>query len=249
LAATATAAAPVIAHPVVPAGAPTKSVLRFRGRSFLALVLAPQAPLEAWLADLAAWTTRSPGFFAGRAVILDLSGLKLSKSELTRFIADLDGRGVRVMAVEGADPDALGLGLPPAVSGGRETGIVEGLGGAARTRPALAQEPTCLMLDEPVRSGQRVFFPKGDVVVAGSVASGAEVVAGGSIHIYGALRGRAIAGVSAGASARIYCRKFDPELLAIDGLYKSAEDVDQTLRGRAVQVRLDSDTLHFAPLD
>jgi septum site-determining protein MinC len=230
-------------------GSAAKPALRFRGRSFLALVLSPCAPLAAWLAELEAWTDRSPGFFADRAVILDLSGIKLGKSELTRLIADLDGRGVRVMAVEGADPDALGLGLPPAVSGGRETGIVEGLSASARTRPALAPEPTCLTLDEPVRSGRRVFFPKGDVVVAGSVASGAEVVAGGSIHIYGALRGRAIAGVTAGAAARVFCRKFDPELLAIDGLYKSADDIDDGLRGRPVMVRLDRDALIFQSLD
>jgi septum site-determining protein MinC len=244
-----TAPAPIAAPPFPTAEPGGKPALRFRGRSFLALVLAPQAPLEGWLGELGAWSEKSPGFFADRAVLLDLSRLKLGKAELTQLIADLNKRGVRVMAIEGADQGALGLGLPPAVSGGRETGFVEGLGGSSRPRPALAPEPHCLTLDQPVRSGQRVFFPKGDVVVAGSVSSGAEVVAGGSIHVYGALRGRAIAGVGSGPSARIFCRKFDPELLAIDGLYKSAEDVDQALLGRAVMARLEADTLIFTPID
>jgi septum site-determining protein MinC len=69
-----------------------------------------------------------------------------------------------------------------------------------------------------------VVFPSGDVTVIGSVASGAEVVAGGSIHIYGTLRGRAMACSTGNARARIFCRKIEAELLAIDGLYKTADD-------------------------
>jgi len=71
-----------------------------------------------------------------------------------------------------------------------------------------------------VRSGQSVIFPEGDVTVLGSVGSGAEIVAGGSIHIYGTLRGRAMAGVNGNPAARIYCQKIEAELLAIDGYYR-----------------------------
>ena len=79
-----------------------------------------------------------------------------------------------------------------------------------------------------MRSGQSVIFPEGDVTVLGSVGSGAEIVAGGSIHIYGTLRGRAIAGATGNARARIFCRKLEAELLAIDGLYKTADDMRRT---------------------
>ena len=75
-----------------------------------------------------------------------------------------------------------------------------------------------------MRSGQSVVFPEGDVTVLGSVGSGAEIVAGGSIHVYGTLRGRAMAGVNGNSAARIYCQKIEAELLAIDGYYQTAEE-------------------------
>jgi septum site-determining protein MinC len=105
-----------------------------------------------------------------------------------------------------------------------------------------------LQLENPVRSGQSVVFLDGDVTVIGSVASGAEIVAGGSIHVYGTLRGRAIAGAVGDARARIFCGKLEAELLAIDGLYKAADAMDERLRGQAVQVWLEGDVLKTAPL-
>jgi septum site-determining protein MinC len=92
-------------------------------------------------------------------------------------------------------------------------------------------------------------FLEGDVTVVGSVASGAEVIAGGSIHIYGTLRGRAIAGAAGNQQARIFCRKFEPELVAIDGLYKAAEDMSADLRHRAVQAWLYGEHIHMSTLD
>ena len=94
----------------------------------------------------------------------------------------------------------------------------------------------------PVRSGQSLFFPEGDVTIVGSVASGAEIVAGGSIHVYGTLRGRALAGTMGNASARIFCSRLEAELLAIDGFYKTAEDMEPELRGKAVQIWLEGET-------
>jgi septum site-determining protein MinC len=99
-----------------------------------------------------------------------------------------------------------------------------------------------------VRSGQSVVFPKGDVTVIGSVASGAEVLAGGSVHIYGTLRGRAIAGAVGRSNARIFCRRFEAELVSIDGFYKTADQMDPALRGRAVEVGLVGDSIVIAPL-
>ena len=92
------------------------------------------------------------------------------------------------------------------------------------------------------------MFPEGDVTVIGSVASGAEIIAGGSIHVYGALRGRAMAGSLGNVSARIFCRKLEAELLAIDGVYKVAEDIDDKLRGQPVQLWLEDDTIKAAKL-
>jgi septum site-determining protein MinC len=107
---------------------------------------------------------------------------------------------------------------------------------------------TVPQLESPVRSGQSVMFLDGDVTVIGSVASGAEIIAGGSIHVYGALRGRAIAGVTGNARARIFCCKLNAELLAIDGLYKAADAMDKHLRGQPVQIWLEGDTMKIAAL-
>ena len=216
----------------------------------MALVLAPEAPLAEWLDDLDALIRRSPGFFVGRANVLDVTRLRLRQPDLTSLIADLHARDIRITGVEGADPSSLGLGLPPPISGGRPAGVVEVREEASEEPGETTPKPAaCLLLDSPIRSGQSIIFPDGDVTVVGSVASGAEVIAGGSIHVYGALRGRAIAGSMGNAKARIFCRKFEAELLAIDGLYKTADEMQKDLRGRPVQARLDGDAIVTAALD
>ena len=100
----------------------------------------------------------------------------------------------------------------------------------------------------PVRSGQSVLFLKGDVTVVGPVSSGAEVLAGGSIHIYGALRGRAIAGALGASKSRIFCQKFEAELVSIDGFYQTADTMDPTLRGRAVEIQLVDGAIVISPI-
>jgi septum site-determining protein MinC len=227
----------------------TRPPIRFRGRSFLAVVLAPEAPIEDWLADLDALARRSPAFFAGRAVILDVTALAPSRDALKDLVAALTEREIPIMGIEGAGSGSLGPGMPPPIHGGRPSGEVAMPGETPAAPIERVTGAKSLMLESPVRSGQAILFPEGDVTVMGSVASGAEVIAGGSIHIYGALRGRAIAGAAGSPGARIFCRKFEPELLAIDGLYRIADDIDPTLRGRAVQVWLEGDAMRTAALD
>jgi septum site-determining protein MinC len=221
---------------------------RFRGRSFMAFVLAPELPLHDWMAELDSQLHRSEHFFLRRPVILDLSRVALTRSDLGDFISDLRARDVQIIGVEGVDPSCLGPGLPPLLQGGRPAdNAMETVPAHRESAPSnVRQEQSCLLLDSPVRSGQSVFFPSGDVTVIGSIASGAEVIAGGSIHIYGSLRGRAMAGSTGNARARIFCRKVEAELLAIDGLYKTADDIDPSLRGRPVQAWLEGDALKVA---
>jgi len=105
--------------------------------------------------------------------------------------------------------------------------------------PELSARPSSLLLEESVRSGQSVVCLTGDVTVVGSVASGADVIAGGSIHIYGTLRGRALAGANGNTDARIFCSRNEAELLAIDGAYRTADDMEANLRRQPIQARLD----------
>ena len=115
--------------------------------------------------------------------------------------------------------------------------------------PVAKQQISSLVLQDPVRSGQSVVFEEGDVTVLGSVGSGAEIVAGGSIHIYGTLRGRALAGATGNSKARIFCHKIEAELLAIDGYYRTADDINASLRNRPVQAWLDGSTMMITALN
>jgi len=226
-----------------PTSEPARPPIRFRGRSFMATVLAPIPPVADWLGDLDALNRRAPNFFAGRPVILDLAGLRLTGEDLDGLLADLAARHIAILGIEGAPPALLGTGMPPALSGGRAAGEVATPDEGAAPEPAAKEMARSLILDAPVRSGQTVLHLEGDVTVLGAVASGAEVIAGGSIHVYGALRGRAIAGAAGNPAARIWCRKFEPELVAIDGLYRAADDLDPAFRGQAVEVRLLEDAI------
>jgi septum site-determining protein MinC len=263
---------------------PPRHSFRFRGRNFLALVLKPEQPLTGWFAELDEWLTRSPGFFTGKPLILDLAGLGFARADIAGVIEELRGRDIRILGIEGADPDVLDDTLPPHLTGGRTSGSVEAIeavdaiakraqaakgsakaaaaeGAAAEPakstaepdKDAVALKPTSrvssLVIETPVRSGQTVMNPDGDIIVLGTVASGAEVIAAGSIHVYGALRGRALAGIYGAEGARIFCRRFEAELIAIGDYHKVTEEIDAALRQKPVQAWRSENELKVASLD
>ncbi|EAU41750.1 cell division inhibitor MinC protein [Fulvimarina pelagi HTCC2506] len=248
-----------------------KRPIRLKGRSFLAIQLSPELPFENWLERLDDLARRSTGFFLGRPIVLDVEGLDITQDQLKDLIGELGERSVRIMGIEGAKSSLLGIGMPPPMKGGRPAGDVEPPEDGVKQpavaakpvhskasgdtkvadKPKVAQVPAqdtgqqlpSIVVDRPVRSGQSIIFPEGDVTVVGSVSSGAEIVAGGSIHVYGALRGRAMAGSVGNTNARIFCSKLEAELVAIDGLYKMPDDLDAGLVGQAVTIWLDGETI------
>lgn len=136
----------------------------------------------------------------------------------------------------------------------REGGFREGAGrDAVDVEPAdfefarVEAQPvrTTRVVTEPVRSGQRIYVPHGDLVVTAPVSPGAELLADGHIHVYGALRGRALAGLTGDRSARIFCRSLEAELVSISGLYKVSEAFDVSLAKRNVHIYLDGDSLRM----
>jgi septum site-determining protein MinC len=225
--------------------------MRFRAHSYLAFVFAPDPPIVDWLADLDTWLERSPGFFVGRPVVLNLAAVPLSASAIAYLISSLEERNIRVLGLEGVEPAALGPGLPPLLRGGRaaSTAALLEIPAASKAPPAQLKQMSSLVIEDPIRSGQSVVFTDGDVTVLGSVGSGAEIVAGGSIHIYGTLRGRAMAGASGNPRARIFCHKIEAELLAIDGFYTTAEEIDATLRSRPAQAWLEGNVMKITALN
>ncbi|MFL6797816.1 MAG: septum site-determining protein MinC [Xanthobacteraceae bacterium] len=219
----------------------------------MAFVLSPVPPIASWIAELDRWSQSSPDFFIGRPIILDLATAGLEREGIADLLASLGERGIRVMGLEGASSDEIGPSFPPLLKGGRPVAAADIVLAAADKAPAVepkpAPEPTALLLESPIRSGQSIIFPYGDVTVLGSVSSGAEVVAGGSIHVYGALRGRAMAGSAGNPRARIFCSRNEAELISIDGFYRTAEDMDAGLRSRPTQCWLDERVLMIAALE
>lgn len=228
--------------------AQSRPKLRLAGRSFLAFVLEPWAPVSEWLSELDEVARQSFAFFANRPVVLDLTTLRPDKAEAEALIAALKARAIRVIAVEGVDPDLLGPAFAPLASGMASAKIIEFPGAEARAKtespaPLPPATPASMVIDKPVRSGQSIWFPDGDITVMGSVSSGAEVIAGGSIHVYGALRGRAVAGATGDGNARIVCSRYHAELVAIDGNYMAAEESPARLVGKPVHIRLSGGSL------
>jgi len=229
--------------------------LTFRARSYTAFVFTPLPPIEDWLAVLDATLERSKGFFAGHPVALDLSAAQLTTDEVAALVADLQARNVRVLGIEGVELPAGDSRLPPLLRGGRVQDIeipepaVAGEAAPVAPAPPEKQEVASLLIDSPVRSGQSVAFIEGDVTVLGSVASGAEIIAGGSIHIYGTLRGQAMAGAAGSRRARIFCHRFDAELLAIGAYYKTADEIEDRLRRGPIQAWLDGNNLQISAMN
>ena len=227
---------------------PTRQLVRLRGRSYVAFVFTPVVPIVEWLAEIDATLARSPGYFVGKPIVLDLASVDLSSGAIAHLLGSLNERNIRVLGIEGVDEERLAANMPPLLTGGRACVITRNEP-VQKPEPEAKPKPTSLLLDSPVRSGQSIVFMEGDVTVLGSVGSGAEIVAGGSIHIYGTLRGRAMAGVNGNSNARIYCQKIEAELLAIDGYYQTAEEIDVALRNRPAQAWLEGDTMKITPLN
>ncbi len=118
--------------------------------------------------------------------------------------------------------------------------------------PANAPEPVpaTMVVNRPLRSGQRIYAKGGDLIVIGMVSQGAEVIADGNIHVYGPLRGKAMAGARGDTSARIFATQLDPELLAVAGVYRVIEaELDANVRNKTAIVQLQHDKLDILPLD
>ncbi|MDE1896434.1 MAG: septum site-determining protein MinC [Rhodospirillales bacterium] len=227
--------------------------LRIRGRSFMAFILVPELPVRDWLVALDAQMERAPGYFARKPMIVNFSALQGEGGDPAALLYALDMRGLSLIGVEGIERSRLGgtrfealLDLRQKSEGddqfGRDIALPEEM---PKPVPASAS----LIIDRPVRSGQSIVFEDGDVTIIGSVASGAEVVAGGSLHVYGTVRGRLVAGVKTGAAARIFCGRLSAELVAIDGIYGTADDWNEHLDGRAVQIRQQDGALKITALD
>jgi septum site-determining protein MinC len=111
-----------------------------------------------------------------------------------------------------------------------------------------AKQQPAMVVTQPVRAGSRIYAQGRDLICTATVNAGAEIIADGNVHVYGTLRGRAIAGASGFDEARIFALDFDPELVAIAGLYRVRDVLDPTMIGQGVQVSLHGEEMRLAKL-
>lgn len=220
--------------------------------------------------DLRAKVAQAPDFFENLPVILSLE--KMSASESPDFAAlqqICQQFSVRVVAIRGGNETMqqsarqIGLGIlaaqkeraapvepsapvAAAVEIQRETVEV------VRTvvqKEVQTERQISKIVHHPIRSGQQVYAADGDLIIMASVSAGAEILADGNIHVYGALRGRALAGVKGNVNARIFCYSMEAELISIAGQYKINEDMDHKALRKPTQVYLDNDALKLVEIE
>lgn len=216
---------------------------------------------------------RAPKLFARAAVIVDFGGLAATPDVATAraLLEGLKEAGVLPVALAYGSSDneklAVELGLPLlAKFRAQYESSAEAAAPAPQAAPAsspqTAPEPAApprsvapapggepgMIQATPVRSGQQIYADNRDLTVLTTVGAGAEVIADGSVHIYGALRGRALAGAQGNEKARIFCREFHAELVAVAGHYKVLDEIPKELHGKAVQVWLEKEELKIAAL-
>ena len=229
------------------ASAPARSI-EFHNTTLGATVAVLQAAEPTTLADsLHKMLGGMPDFFNGEAVILDFAGVAqmpahVDWSGLQSLLRRYRLQPIGVMRVpaehhDGArraglaliDPSQL-AGRPPAEAPVQPT---------PRAEPAAATATPTMFVDRPLRSGQQIYARGTDLVLLGGVSPGAEVIADGSIHCYGPLRGRALAGAQGDQAARIVASNFGPELVSIAGVYRTFErGIPEAFAGGPTLVRL-----------
>lgn len=204
-------------------------------------------------AELPARLAQAPGFFEYAALILGVEKVTGEGLDVAAVVDLLRVHRLLPIAVRGGD-DAIcdqvrGIGLAwfpaqPEAAARRPASIRRDQSSAAKTPVIVGKTHR-----GTVRSGQQVAALDGDLVIVGAVNPGAEVLAAGSVHVYGPLRGRALAGIHGDATAAIYCRELEAELLSIAGTYKRREDIEPDQIGGAVQVHLSEERLRILALD
>ncbi len=236
-----------------------QSVLEFKSGTFSVPVLVLSSN-ELKLIDeqLQAKIQLAPEFFKNSPLVLDFQDLNKNELEidigaLVGLIRDLNLIlvGLRGGTVQ-QNTQVLRLGVPvySISSGASSSAEAKKLKAIPPDPVAEAPQETELsepasattLITQPIRSGQRIYAA-GDLVVLAQVSAGAEIMAEGNIHVYGILRGRALAGVRGNLEARIFCSDLQAELVSIAGTYKISEDLDKTVQSKPVQVYLQNDKL------
>jgi septum site-determining protein MinC len=191
--------------------------------------------------ELAQQIGRSPRFFQNAPVVLDLRGVEnfAEADEFQTARDKLHTLTLTLVGVQNAQPAQLEAAAVAGLASFAPSASTQPRGAAPPAPPAVKTR----LITEPVRSGTQIYARGTDLIVAAAVSSGAELVADGNIHVYGALRGRALAGATGDAAARIFCTRLEAELISIAGRYLVSEQLPPETRNFPVQVALVDDQL------
>lgn len=252
---------------------PDRPVLELKAAAFtLPVIRLFGVDMDAVETELAPKVSQAPSFFRNTPVVIDLMALSDADAEVgfPQLVGLLRGMGMMPVGVRGGSSaqheaaQAMELAILGDAHKPRQrvsasevehsdaslTPVQESAavrpprtGGAAATVVSAS-----LLVDRPVRSGQRVYAAGGDLTVVAAVSSGAELMADGNIHIYAPMRGRVIAGLKGDANARIFCQDMRAELVSVAGHYRVSENIPADLKGKRVQVFLDHEVLRIEPL-
>ncbi len=224
------------------------------------LFIVKTADLEALRAELTKRFESTPEFFANDAVAIDIRRLaddeRVPVAAIGQMLEEVRMRPSGVVAQPAQQTWAAEAGLPFLEANDRRGSVAQEKSALAAAEPeapsalsvAEAAVSATLVIDKPLRSGQQIYT-RGDLVVLGPVSHGAEIIAHGNIHVYGPMRGRALAGVHGKQDARIFCTCFEPELVSVAGVYRTAEHpLANDLLGKPVQIWLEQEKLMIEPL-
>lgn len=199
--------------------------------------------------------SQAPALLDGAPVVIDLEALPADNRALdfASVVGTLRACGMVPVGIRGADDEhramagAFDLAVLPKAAPARKRPS-----NGATTAPTAEKDKNSaaatMLVDKPIRSGQRLYAKGADMIVTGNVSAGSEILADGHIHVYGSLRGRAMAGVTGKPDARIFCQGLNAELVSIAGVYRVNEDLDPKVRNSAVTIRLDGSRLIFSAL-
>jgi len=226
---------------------PSSTALRFKANAFTLTVLqVVDNDLLAIKNALDEKLRLSPDFFQNAPVMIDLSEL-----------SDQQEIDLKAVAQQFRQHGLIPVGIRPACSThsaqAKRLNLAifqeSHIGKPTSSKAATSSSTVPLVINNPVRSGQQVYAKNADLVVLSSVSAGAELLADGSIHVYGILRGRALAGVKGDTSAQIFCQSLQAELVSVAGNYRLIEELKSDSNNEAVQIHLDeSDRLIISHL-
>ncbi|MBS0286883.1 MAG: septum site-determining protein MinC [Proteobacteria bacterium] len=220
--------------------------------------------LEALSAELDEKINQAPNFFLYAPIILDLQRISRQEEmiELAAVVDVLKTKKLIPIGIRGANKTYKELAIEAGLAIFPEEKIIVSKKRTATEDPKLTekisastsvsrQESThtaTRLITQPVRSGQQIYAQGGDLIVLASVSHGAELLADGHIHVYGPLRGRALAGVMGDKDAMIFCRSLEAELVSIAGQYRLSEDLKETCWKQPACIQLQEERLHIKPV-